>query len=1040
MADDKPHGAPGSSTPASGPGNAEAVSRRDGRARTRRPSRLSLKNWRVRSRLLALIALPTLIAVILGGVRLVSSARSALGYQRVVALANLGGKITALAQTLEDERDTTVGYVAQGRPSGMAQVVQQDYRYSDYRAGQVAPLARGIGGGYPAETRAQAAAVVTGISGLSALRKAALSSKLPSLVIVQDYTRTIDDLLALDDGIAQGSGDPTLAGTVRELGLVSRMKEEASQQRAILNAALTRGQFLPGELNALEAAQAEEVSNLAVFNTSATVTQRQQYLDTVTGSLVTRADNQEQNAISLAGPAASGAGGSLRRDITSAGDWYGSMSDVIVRMRAVESNLIGAAISRSAALRSGAITSAAAGSGAVLLVLLISVVFTALVVRSMVGPLRQLRTGALDVAGVRLPEMVRKLGNSEDGQVPADVDPIDVDSADEIGEVARAFDQVHREALRLAANEALLRGNVNAMFVNLSRRTQSLVERQLEVIDELEQGEADSARLASLFKMDHFATRMRRNSENLLVLAGHEGARRRSRPVPLLDVLRAAVSEIEQYARVHLEVQPGIAVHGQAVGDIVHLVSELVENATAFSPVETPVTLSGQMQNGGGLLLEITDNGIGLSADEMAHANWRLDNPPVVDVAVSRRMGLFVVGRLAARNGIRVRLRPAADGGLTALIWLPDELVIHEALGTVPGSWSTVTGPQPVVSGHPDAPAGPQPVAGARADGPASPEPIFGAPVAAAAPPHAPARPIPVAAVPPQGRPPGAPPSQPGKGAAPSRPDEREVPSRLDKGAMPSRPDDGAVPSRLPGEGATAEPSPGVSAAQPPEVSPAQPSGVSPAQPSGVPPGLPSGAEPAKRPAGTEPYVVPLPAHEKIAPARASAGPEPDPVAVPPGVNGGRNRLPIFDSVESDWFRRGSGSGSGRDISAGIDPVSGPGRTEATDEGNWTSPGDEGWQAADAARAPVSGGITEAGLPRRVPRANLVPGSAKGPGAGEIGGDAHRATAPEPAGAGRSPQEIRERLARFQRGARAGHAAGRSGQLALGEEEWEGNA
>ncbi len=220
------------------------------------------------------------------------------------------------------------------------------------------------------------------------------------------------------------------------------------------------------------------------------------------------------------------------------------------------------------------------------------------------------------------------------------------------------------------------------MFVNLSRRSQSLVERQIRLIDDLEQGEQDPERLASLFQMDHLATRMRRNSENLLVLAGHEESRRWNQPLALVDVLRASLSEIEHYERVTLNVQPGMVVRGQAVSDVVHLTAELVENATSFSAAETPVSIGGHLLGSGGVLLEITDEGVGMSAEEMAHANWRLDNPPVVDVAVSRRMGLFVVARLAAKHGIRVRLRPAASGGLIALIWLPDEAIMQEGAAT----------------------------------------------------------------------------------------------------------------------------------------------------------------------------------------------------------------------------------------------------------------------------------------------------------------------------------------------------------------------
>ena len=349
-------------------------------------------------------------------------------------------------------------------------------------------------------------------------------------------------------------------------------------------------------------------------------------------------------------------------------------------MRTVSNRLVGDITTQANSLESSSLHTAIVVAVLTLLLLIIVLLITTFVARSMIRPLRKLRADALEVAGSKLPEMVRRLSESEGGDDSAEIEPIGVTSTDEIGEVARAFDQVHREAVRLAADEAMLRGNLNAMFVNLSRRSQSLIERQLSLIDNLEQTEQDADRLSSLFRLDHLATRMRRNSENLLVLAGHEGATRRwSQPVPLVDVLRAAISEIEQYERVVLNVQPGIQVIGQAVNDVVHLVAEIVENATTFSPEDTQVYVTGQPLTSGGVLLDITDNGVGISEQEMAHANWRLDNPPVVDVAVSRRMGLFVVGRLAARHGVRVRLRHAQSGGLTALIWLPESVAAPES-------------------------------------------------------------------------------------------------------------------------------------------------------------------------------------------------------------------------------------------------------------------------------------------------------------------------------------------------------------------------
>jgi signal transduction histidine kinase len=875
----------------------------------RQAFRYALKNWRVRSRLRLLVLLPVLAAVILGGVSVASSARSAVAYQRVERFSRLGGEITNLIQALQAEREDTIRYITIG-PGGGGRgsqnsaatpeqaVLAQDHRATDQLAAGVRSLAGTIGTSYPAVAQHEAQGAIIAINGLQALRGVATGTQIPAVVVIQEYSSTIDQLLALEDEIATGSNDAALVDTVRVVGLISAAKEEVSQEQAILTSALTPDlvgatQFQPGQLSAINAAQAQQQADLAQFSLTATGSQRQLYENALSSGPADHAQAQVQQAIAQA------LGGGSSAENPAFTNAASGSAYLVASLHTVEQGFMSSILGQSGSLRDRAITSALTEGIAVMLVLALALLFTVAVGRSMTRPLHQLRTGALEVAGVRLPETVRWMSGGGAG-MPLEVEPIEVDSTDEIGEVARAFDQVHREAVRLAANEAALRGNINAMFVNLSRRSQSLVERQIRLIDDLEQGEQDSERLGNLFQMDHLATRMRRNSENLLVLAGHELSRRWTAPVALVDVVRAAVSEIEQYERVALNIQPEISVRGQAVSDVVHLLSELVENATTFSPAETPVKVSGHLLNSGGTLLDIIDQGVGMDADKMAHANWRLDNPPVVDVAVSRRMGLFVVARLAARHGIRVRLRPAPRGGLTALVWLPEEVITRE---TLPSNLDSRRF-QPPTTGV---------AARWMERGPAAGESDE----------HAAAAQAMSAARAPRFEPP--------------RPETGDMAAQAGAG-----PDASAVLAAPAANGVAA----GAGAAEP---------------------------------------AAALTAHG---------------VAVPPPVsNGQENRLPIFEAVESDWFRRG------KQVVDRSAPV------PDSDSAGWSSPGDAGWQAAEVAQAPVSAGYTEAGLPKRVPKANLVPGAAAS------------FAVPPSFGQARSAAQARDRLASFQQGIRKARAA-----------------
>jgi signal transduction histidine kinase len=1084
---------------------AESAAPVQGSAGGRRSWR-SLKNWRVRSRLLLLIIIPTLTALILGGTYIVTSVGNALAYQRVERLANLSYDVTSLAAHLEDERDLAMEYIglgkagrlgsltgntADGAPAELSTVTQTQGLTGTWMS-KVRTESASIGAGYPPQVQAEAQSIGNALKLVRPLRIAALTTKLPAVDVMTGYTRIIDDLLAIDDNIALGSGDPSLNNDVRALNLVSLIGEEASEQRGLLAYAFAQGgKWDPGALTATQQALEEEQANVAEFNQLATPQEAALYSNTVSGQLVSNASGYELQAIQYGLDHQS-----LSPVFTTPTLWYGAMSTgTMDDIRAVEQDLVAATISRASTLHREAITTAAGIGAAVLIVLLLALGLTTVVGRSMVRPLRRLRSGALEVAGVRLPETVRRMSDSDGAAVPLEVEPIDVDSSDEIGEVARAFDQVHREALRLAANEAALRGNVNAMFVNLSRRSQSLVERQIRLIDDLEQGEQDPDRLSSLFQMDHLATRMRRNSENLLVLAGHDASRRWNQPVALVDVLRAAVSEIEQYERVTLNVQPGIAVRGHAVNDVVHLLAELAENATSFSSAETPVVVAGHLLSSGGVLLDITDQGVGMGAEEMAHANWRLDNPPVVDVAVSRRMGLFVVARLAARHGIRVRLRPATGGGLTALVWLPDEVVSHATDSGAPGmrrvdlaGGGAGIGPSAASPSGLTAGAIAALPAGLNGDGEDVVSPAEQEINAARAPRFAAAQAesgSDVGALGPR-RVPGAGP-HPGSvgwgGAATTSPlptfgseaAEAELAGasaeRAESAPQPHQGVDGFADASAPVADLSG---PTVDFASAPQASPVQPLTLGEPSVTGRADALArpgTGSEPVfgspSQPAaplwapGTEGQADRPPAgfgwDTGLVGAGAPVGQDTSAsaVVVPPAEHVAQeNRLPIFEAVESDWFRRGrSGvpaapapAGGGGQAAApalggptgpvGADSMAGGGASLGGLSGGWpadqqagrlepevtwaASAADEGWQAAAAASSPATGGTTTAGLPKRVPQANLVPGTAS----------------PEPAAPVpvRSAAVTRDRFASFQRGIREGRAAA-SGDDAHSDED-----
>ncbi|MEV4801098.1 nitrate- and nitrite sensing domain-containing protein [Nonomuraea sp. NPDC049421] len=934
--------------------------------------------------------MPTAVAVGLGGLNVITSLSDARTYQTLREVAELSQQLGAVTHELGFERDETALYIAQGRPENREAQLRTTYSQVNGLIDEAKQQANALGDSHGEAVRP----VLRRLEEIPTLRETAVNGKIQPLPMIRKYSEIISALLQFHDQVGQVAVDDEVADSASAMAAISRAKEQASKQRGILASALDKKGFDSGELDALTDAKSREESEETLFATLATLDQLELYRNTVVGRDVDQTDLFRLRAMAQAteGSEELSISGRADRDVAT---WVDVSTGKIDALRTVERELSSSVILRARGLEEGANRSAMISGGLILLLLIVVIAIISLIARSLIRPLRRLRREALDIAGQRLPETVRQLRESSDGTI-GPVAPIGVDTHDEIGEVARAFDEVHREAVRLAGEEARLRSNVNAMFVNLSRRSQTLVERQITLIDGLEQGEQDEQRLGNLFKLDHLATRMRRNSENLLVLAGQDPPRRWSQPVKIVDVARASLSEVESYERVVLQVPDGVSVAGQAVNDVIHLLAELVENALSFSPRETRVTVSGSRIDGGGVMLSITDSGIGMTQEELVAANERLMEAPSVDVSVSRRMGLFVVARLAHRHGIRVQLRPHSSGGLTAMVLIPENMLGSQA---------------PNFSGMPSF-SGNQPpaLAGAASGGPRGDEPYSG--------PH-PAPPATDWPQPPAmqygpGHPsfPSSPefgsgwPSPNPEGSASWSPPPQaqdagwSAPPSQDAGAGWGSPPSGA-PGQDPAWGATPPAKDGAASWGTPPAS-GQDSGGSWGSPSWQPDPTAWPAEPHAGDVWTPPRNAwngenGLPRRPTPEAPPGGWGKDTMPPQRPgfeyqsePGLGGDPpprtdDHLPIYSAVESAWFGANGAS--------------------------WgSSKADAAWSAAEAAaREPTRDGATVNGLPKRVPKANLVPGSAD--------------TAASPKGVSPmptvSPDRVRNRLSSFQQGFRA---------------------
>ncbi|MFD7918661.1 nitrate- and nitrite sensing domain-containing protein [Streptomyces sp. NPDC059740] len=647
-----------------------------------RRGRFSPRNWRVATRLNAIMLIPVLLALVFGGLRVYTSVETWHQAQDAQNTARLVSAAETYAQALISERDVTAQPLLEGHRDDP--VVTRARAATDRAAARFDDAVKTMPDTYDLNRRLKKVRATQ--PELAKLRKVAFTSAMPGVQTEEAYVEVQHPLMGFANELGVGTGE--LASYGRAVYSVSLAKAAESLYRSIGTHLLVKpAQPLAGkehklQLTAfssylyLERIAVEEYDTATPPEDASLLKDGEARLEQQAKQEAARTGRRAPDPTAVATAIGSGASPAqlAARGVTP--ELWSKMTTAKFDLyRQVEKKLTDDALQESTDLVASSRQSAIVDAAIVVAALIIAFVIAGRMARRMSRNMRELRTAAFTVAEQRLPMLVDQLSRSAPGNVDTRVRPIPITTTDEIGEVARAFDQVHREAVRLASEQALLRGNVNAIFTNLSRRSQGLIERQLTLITDLENNEADPDQLENLFRLDHLATRMRRNGENLLILAGEDPGRAWNQPVPLVDVLRASVSEVESYERVELTSVPETEIHGRAVTDLVHLLAELLENATTFSSPHTKVRVVCTWLPDGRVMIEIHDKGIGLTPEDFADINHKLANPPTVDASVSRRMGLFVVGRLAERHGIRVQLRPSGEqAGTTSLVMLSPEI------------------------------------------------------------------------------------------------------------------------------------------------------------------------------------------------------------------------------------------------------------------------------------------------------------------------------------------------------------------------------
>ncbi|NYI08188.1 sensor histidine kinase [Allostreptomyces psammosilenae] len=400
-------------------------------------------------------------------------------------------------------------------------------------------------------------------------------------------------------------------------------------------------------------------------------------------------ESEEYGELRATEDAVMGASAAETLDVVDAERWREAMDQTLTTLRVIENDAATTTREEARPYTMGLVLQLVLGTGLGLVALVASIIISVRVARQLIAELTDLRNAASTLATSRLPAVVRRLRTGREVDIAKEAPPL-YTSDDEIGEVALAFNKVQRTAVESAVELAELRQGVSRVFVNIARRSQALVHRQLTLLDEMERKASSPEELEDLFRLDHMTTRMRRHAEGLIILSGAAPGRAWRQPVQLVDVVRAAVAEIEDYSRVTVRRMPRVALLGTAVADVTHLIAELIENAAVFSPPNTNVLVHGSPVPAG-FALEIEDRGLGMSKVMLDDINERLSKPVEFDLSDTDRLGLFVVGRLAQRHELRVTLRPSPYGGTTAVVLIPQELLQNEEPGAIGGASATQT-------------------------------------------------------------------------------------------------------------------------------------------------------------------------------------------------------------------------------------------------------------------------------------------------------------------------------------------------------------